>query len=371
MDPQRLARLLDGPPAPFAGAGAAGVLTAVRGTSEPAATVEARGVLVTRSTGLGVCRTVSVPQAADDGPAPESGAAPARAQAGHADAGRTDAGRTDAGRTDAGRTDAHDAVADAVDADRVVAEVAAGRCGQGRRRLSPGTRRPALYLAAALLGVTGLGLVISGPLAAHGSHTSGAAGATSVAEEVGLRRAADAALSEDEAAARLQEMVATRAGREDAQVAAQQAQADADQVAAAAAAEAARPKTVLPVAGARISSGFGYRWGTLHAGMDFAAPMGTPEYAAMDGVVIRAGAASGFGLAVYIQHADGDVTVYGHMEQILVQEGQAVKAGDTIALLGNRGQSTGPHLHFEVHLGGMDGQKVDPLSWLREHGVAV
>jgi murein DD-endopeptidase MepM/ murein hydrolase activator NlpD len=188
-----------------------------------------------------------------------------------------------------------------------------------------------------------------------------------VAEEVGLRRAADAALSEEEAAARLQEMVATRAEREDAEVAAQQAQAHADQ----AAAEAARPKVVLPVAGARISSGFGYRWGTLHAGMDFAAPMGTPEYAAMDGVVIRAGAASGFGLAVYIQHADGDVTVYGHMEQILVQEGQTVKAGDTIALLGNRGQSTGPHLHFEVHLGGMDGQKVDPLSWLREHGVAV
>jgi murein DD-endopeptidase MepM/ murein hydrolase activator NlpD len=192
-----------------------------------------------------------------------------------------------------------------------------------------------------------------------------------VAEEIGLRRAADAALTEDEAAARLQEMVASRAEREDAQVAAQQVQADADQAAAQAAAEAARPQAVLPVAGARISSGFGYRWGTLHAGTDFAAPVGTPEYAVMDGVVIRAGAASGFGLAVYVQHANGDVTVYGHMEEVLVQEGQTVKAGDTIALLGNRGQSTGPHLHFEVHLGGMGGQKVDPLPWLREHGVAV
>ena len=96
-----------------------------------------------------------------------------------------------------------------------------------------------------------------------------------------------------------------------------------------------------------------------------------PEYAAMAGVVVKAGPASGFGLAVYIQHADGDVTVYGHMEQILVTEGQVVKAGDTIALLGNRGQSTGPHLHFEVHLGGIEGQKVDPLPWLREHGVAI
>jgi hypothetical protein len=134
MDPQRLARLLDGPPAPFAGAGAAGVLTAVRGTSEPAETVEARGVLVTRSTGLGVCRIVSVPQAADDGPAPESAAAPARAEAGDADA----------GHADAEHADARDAVPDAVDADRVVAEVAAGRRAQARRRLSPGARRPAL-----------------------------------------------------------------------------------------------------------------------------------------------------------------------------------------------------------------------------------
>jgi murein DD-endopeptidase MepM/ murein hydrolase activator NlpD len=113
------------------------------------------------------------------------------------------------------------------------------------------------------------------------------------------------------------------------------------------------------------------RWGTLHAGVDFAAPMGTSEYAAMDGVVVRAGAASGFGLAVYIQHANGDVTVYGHMEQILVEEGQTVRAGDPIALLGNLGQSTGPHLHFEVHVGGIDGERIDPLPWLRERGLTV
>jgi murein DD-endopeptidase MepM/ murein hydrolase activator NlpD len=148
-------------------------------------------------------------------------------------------------------------------------------------------------------------------------------------------------------------------------------QAAADEAAVRAAAEAARPKAALPVVGARLSSGFGYRWGTLHAGVDFAAPIGTPEYAAADGVVVRAGAASGFGLAVYIQHADGDVTVYGHMEQILVGEGQAVQAGEAIALLGNAGQSTGPHLHFEVHRGGMDGERVDPLPWLRAHGIDV
>jgi murein DD-endopeptidase MepM/ murein hydrolase activator NlpD len=91
----------------------------------------------------------------------------------------------------------------------------------------------------------------------------------------------------------------------------------------------------------------------------------------MDGVVLRAGAASGFGLAVYILHANGDVTVYGHMEKILVDVGDYVQAGDTIALLGQRGQSTGPHLHFEVHQGGMTGKKTDPVPWLRARGVSI
>ena len=248
-------------------------------------------------------------------------------------------------------------------AEAVVAPVA-----PRHRRRSARTRRPALYLAAALIGAAGLAVTT-------GSDTSQADEPASVAHELGLVQAEQPALSADEATTRLQQQVASRAEREDAQAAAAQVQADADraagEAAAAAAAEAARPQAVLPVQGARLSSGFGYRWGTLHAGMDFAAPLGTPEYAAMDGVVLRAGAASGFGLAVYIQHANGDVTVYGHMQQILVAEGQTVKAGETIALLGNLGQSTGPHLHVEVHLGGIDGEKVDPLPWLRDRGVQV
>jgi murein DD-endopeptidase MepM/ murein hydrolase activator NlpD len=99
--------------------------------------------------------------------------------------------------------------------------------------------------------------------------------------------------------------------------------------------------------------------------------MQTPEYAAADGVVLRAGSASGFGLAVYILHDNGDVTVYGHMDSISVAPGDYVEAGDTIALLGNRGQSTGPHLHFEVHRGGEDGERVDPIAWLADRGVHV
>ncbi len=147
--------------------------------------------------------------------------------------------------------------------------------------------------------------------------------------------------------------------------------ADAKAAAAEAAREAARPKAVLPVAGATLTSTFAARWGTFHWGIDLAAPMRTPEYAAMDGVVLEAGPASGFGLAVYIQHENGDVTVYGHMDKILVEPGQYVEAGETIALLGNRGQSTGPHLHFEVHQGGEEGKRINPLPWLAERGVTV
>jgi murein DD-endopeptidase MepM/ murein hydrolase activator NlpD len=169
-----------------------------------------------------------------------------------------------------------------------------------------------------------------------------------------------ASITEAEAQARLQEVAASRAER-----------AAAEAAAAEAAAEAARPKTVLPVQGARFTSGYGSRWGTFHYGIDLAAPIGTPEYAAADGVVVRAGAASGFGLAVYILHENGDVTVYGHMEEILVEPGQYVDAGETIALLGNRGQSTGPHLHFEVHEGGMGGRRIDPVGWLAERGVEI
>jgi murein DD-endopeptidase MepM/ murein hydrolase activator NlpD len=242
-----------------------------------------------------------------------------------------------------------------------------GRCGRTRRTAPPARhRRPAMYLAAALVGAAGLGWFSVGDRVAQADAES-----VSVAAELGLDTQSQAAAVEADDAARLQEVTASRTAREAEQAAAAQVQAEADRLAAEAAAEAARPKAVLPVSGARLSSTFGARWGTLHAGIDLAAPMLTPEYAAMDGVVLEAGPASGYGNAVYIQHENGDVTVYGHMEQILVTPGQVVRAGDTIALLGNRGQSTGPHLHFEVHVGGINGQKIDPLPWLRERGVQI
>jgi murein DD-endopeptidase MepM/ murein hydrolase activator NlpD len=235
-------------------------------------------------------------------------------------------------------------------------------------------RRPALCLAAALVGSLGVTTITTAGPEARATAT--VSHSVSVAEQLGIETAdRNVAIVADIATERLGELAASRNARDAEQAAAAQAQAEADraaaEAAAAAAAEAARPKVVFPVQGARLTSTFGPRWGTLHAGIDLAAPMLTPELAVMDGVVLEAGPASGYGNVVYIQHENGDVTVYGHMEKILVQAGQVVRAGDTIALLGNRGQSTGPHLHFEVHVGGMNGTKVDPLPWLRERGLDI
>ncbi len=142
----------------------------------------------------------------------------------------------------------------------------------------------------------------------------------------------------------------------------------AEQARVAAEAEAKRPKCVRPAQGS-FTSGFGARWGTSHNGVDIANAIGTPIVAVMDGTVVEAGPASGFGLWVRVQHEDGTITVYGHMNTIDVPQGAKVKAGQQIATIGNRGQSTGPHLHFEVWTGGS--QKVNPVGWLAARGVTL
>lgn len=125
---------------------------------------------------------------------------------------------------------------------------------------------------------------------------------------------------------------------------------------------------VKPTTG-RFTSGFGARWGTTHYGVDIANSIGTPIKAAASGTVIDSGPASGFGLWVRIQHNDGTVTVYGHINESLVGVGQRVAAGQQIATMGNRGQSTGPHLHFEVWADGS--RKVDPVSWMAARGAPL
>lgn len=127
------------------------------------------------------------------------------------------------------------------------------------------------------------------------------------------------------------------------------------------------PSFIKPISGGRQSSGFGKRKApkkgasTYHKGIDWAVPTGTAVWATCGGTVIKAGWGSGYGYCVYIQHPDGKVSRYGHLSKVLVKAGQSVKQGEKIALSGNTGVSTGPHLHFEILV---NGAQVNPLKYL-------
>ena len=122
-----------------------------------------------------------------------------------------------------------------------------------------------------------------------------------------------------------------------------------------------------PVAFGRVTSGFGMRrhpvlgYTKMHKGVDFGAPIGTPIYAAADGVIEKAGRFSSYGNYVLIRHDSKLKTAYGHISRFAkgIRPGTRVKQGETIAYVGNTGRSTGPHLHFEVHVNGVE---VNPAS---------
>ena len=111
-----------------------------------------------------------------------------------------------------------------------------------------------------------------------------------------------------------------------------------------------------------LTSGYGWRWGRMHRGIDIAAPIGTPIVAAAAGKVIDVGWQSGYGNLVKLEHLDGSVTIYAHNHRNLVTHGQKVSQGEQIAKMGNTGHSTGPHLHFEIRLA--DKAAIDPLALL-------
>lgn len=220
---------------------------------------------------------------------------------------------------------------------------------RARRFASPPSRRAPLWLAALIAGA----VVAAFPAWHHGGTTDVAA--TAADYGLGLGYDVDASggmddagvrqgITEAEAQARLAELAASRAERE--------------------------PKTVLPTNGV-MTTCFCMRWGQFHYGIDLAAPLGTPIYAAVDGVVLRAGPASGFGNAIYIQDADGNVEVYGHMRYYNVKAGDIVHAGEQIAKVGSEGQSTGPHLHFQIDKGSEYGKPINPVPWLQQRGVQV
>lgn len=127
------------------------------------------------------------------------------------------------------------------------------------------------------------------------------------------------------------------------------------------------PTYIKPLSGGRESSGFGRRnapvkgASTYHKGLDWATPTGTPIYASCGGTVARAGWGSGYGYVVYINHPDGKQTRYAHLSKVQVKVGQTVKQGEQIALSGNTGITSGPHLHFEILV---NGSQVNPKKYL-------
>lgn len=128
------------------------------------------------------------------------------------------------------------------------------------------------------------------------------------------------------------------------------------------------PTYIWPISGGRATSSFGPRRApkkgasTNHKGQDWAVPTGTPVRASCGGTVTKAGWGGGYGYVVYIDHEDGKQTRYAHLSRVLVSAGQKVQQGDRIALSGNTGVSTGPHLHFEILI---NGRAVNPMTYLK------
>jgi len=120
----------------------------------------------------------------------------------------------------------------------------------------------------------------------------------------------------------------------------------------------------------------GSHWAHKHSGQDFVVPTGTAVKAVHKGTVVKAGPFGGgdgpaYGNAIVIQHANGKYTQYAHLSRIEVQVGQQVATGQQIAKSGSTGNSTGPHLHFEVRTGPNYGSGIEPTGFLRAHGDAV
>lgn len=121
------------------------------------------------------------------------------------------------------------------------------------------------------------------------------------------------------------------------------------------------PTYIKPLSGGRMTSGFKMRWGSMHRAIDWACPVGTAIMASCGGTVVQAGWFSTYGNCVTLRHPDGRQTRYAHLSKILVSTGQTVSQGQKIALSGNTGRSTGPHVHFEIII---NGTRVNPLKYL-------
>ncbi|MGA6221158.1 M23 family metallopeptidase [Streptomyces umbrinus] len=250
---------------------------------------------------------------------------------------------------------------------------AAGRSAPRSRRRTPPKRSALLTVAvpsACVMGVAG----IAAASVTGGSSSNDEARTTAAAPDAGAVKPAAANNQLDTQLENLSadaDDFADRASRTQERIDLKAQQAADKQKAAAEAArkERLRPKFALPVAQHGLSAYYGQagiNWMSVHTGIDFPVSYGTTVMAATDGTV-RTQWNSAYGNMVIVTAKDGTETWYCHLSTYKVASGAVVKAGDPIAYSGNSGNSTGPHLHFEVRPGG--GSAIDPLPWLRSHGI--
>ncbi|MFJ5728674.1 M23 family metallopeptidase [Streptomyces paradoxus] len=204
------------------------------------------------------------------------------------------------------------------------------------------------------------------------------AGVASAADTTAASGAAGAVQAQAAAQAKAAKAEAVKAEKA-AKAAAEKKAAEKKAAAKKAAAKKAAPSWVDPVKKYKLSASFaqnGGMWQSTHSGQDFAVPSGTQVVATHGGTVVKAGgngAGDGpaYGNAVVIKHGNGTYSQYAHLSKVTVRIGQIVKTGQEIAKSGNTGNSSGPHLHFEIRTTPNYGSAVDPVKFLRAKGVKV
>ncbi|MFJ7051771.1 M23 family metallopeptidase [Streptomyces albidoflavus] len=245
--------------------------------------------------------------------------------------------------------------------------------GKHRRPHRRAARTGAGLAGVAALTTTGVVSTLASPAAAaeapaHTGFTEAIVIGHSLADRIDDQAAAQRLAAEDAAA----EQAAVEAAR----LQAAEAKRKAEKVRAARAAERERlNRYVLPVEGSYVSTGYqtgGSLWSSgSHSGVDFHAPAGSAVRAVGAGTVVETGWGGAYGNEVVIQMHDGTYTQYGHLASATVSVGQTVTPGQQIAVSGSTGNSTGPHLHFEARSGADYGTDMDPVAYLRGHGVDV
>ncbi|MFE9608556.1 peptidoglycan DD-metalloendopeptidase family protein [Streptomyces sp. NPDC006012] len=253
----------------------------------------------------------------------------------------------------------------------VPAPRAGSRSASRSRRRPPAKRSALLTIAvpsACVMGVAGIAAASVGGLTDDGTNTTASAPDPQAVKPATANNKLDTQLESLSAGA---DDFADRASRTQERIDLK-AEQDAEKrkaLAEAALKERLRPKFVLPVAQRGLSAYFGQagvNWMSVHTGIDFPVSYGTTVMAATDGTV-RTEWNSAYGNMMIVTAKDGTETWYCHLSSYRVASGASVKAGQPIAYSGNSGNSTGPHLHFEVRLAG--GPAIDPLPWLRSHGL--